>query len=397
MTPETTHPEARPLLGFLTAYVPEELFHAAGFTPVFIFHTPRDHGHARAHLPGFTCWVADSALDQALAGELDGLAGMALAQTCDTIQGLTDLWRRNVPHIPLFHFGMPLRLDGPAARAYLLAELRSLRERVQALTGHPITDDALRHSIALYNHTRPLVRRLYARASVLPPSGGNTSVLPPSGGDRGGAPDLYALIRSAFQKPKETYNQALEHHLQSATSNLHSPFSPLLPPPSPLHSPPSPLLPPPSPPHLLLSGSALADPILFDILAQSGAHVVGDLLDLGERYFAVDVLEDDAGDPLAALADRLLALVPTPTKHHPQRTRAAHLLSLVQERRADGVVFARQKFCEPHGFDYVQLAHALDRAGVPHLLVELEQASQAGQLRTRVEAFVEMISQPHVP
>ena len=56
---------------------------------------------------------------------------------------------------------------------------------------------------------------------------------------------------------------------------------------------------------------------------------------------------------------------------------------------ADGVLFARQKFCEPHGFDYVQLANALDRAGVPHLLVELEQASQAGQLRTRVEAFAE--------
>jgi benzoyl-CoA reductase/2-hydroxyglutaryl-CoA dehydratase subunit BcrC/BadD/HgdB len=114
---------------------------------------------------------------------------------------------------------------------------------------------------------------------------------------------------------------------------------------------------------------------------------VGDLLDLGERYFAVDVAED--GDPLDALADRLLALVPTPTKHCSQPTRATHLLSLVQERGAHGVLFARQKFCEPHGFDYVQLANALDRAGVPHLLVELEQASQAGQLRTRVEAFAE--------
>jgi benzoyl-CoA reductase/2-hydroxyglutaryl-CoA dehydratase subunit BcrC/BadD/HgdB len=118
--------------------------------------------------------------------------------------------------------------------------------------------------------------------------------------------------------------------------------------------------------------------------------VVGDLFDLGERYFAVDAEED--GDPLQALADRLLALVPTPTKHHPQRTREAHLLSLVQERNANGVIFARQKFCEPHGFNYVPLAHALDQSGVPHLLVELEQASQAGQLRTRVEAFMEMIT-----
>jgi benzoyl-CoA reductase/2-hydroxyglutaryl-CoA dehydratase subunit BcrC/BadD/HgdB len=37
------------------------------------------------------------------------------------------------------------------------------------------------------------------------------------------------------------------------------------------------------------------------------------------------------------------------------------------------------------------MVRALDKAGVPHLLVELEQASQAGQLRTRVEAFVEML------
>jgi len=344
-------------LGFLTAYIPEELFHAAGFTPIFIFHTSDDHGFARAHLPGFTCWVAGSALDQALAGELDGLAGMALAQTCDTVQGLTDLWRRNVPDIPLFHFGMPLQLERPSAHAYLLTELQSLRERVQAQTGRPILDDALRESIALYNRTRALVRCLYAHTAEFAP------------------PDLYGLVRAAFQAPKETYNQEAGGWMQEARNEGQEAEQLTA------H-------------RLILVGPALGDPVLFDILAQAGVRVVGDLLDLGERYFAVDAPEPEAedGDPLAALADRLLALVPTPTKHHAQRTRAAHLLSLVQERSADGVIFARQKFCDPHGFDYVQMTHALDRAGVPHLLVELEQASQAGQLRTRVEAFVEMLA-----
>ena len=342
-----------PPLGFLTAYVPEELFHAAGFNPVFIFHTSGDYGHARAHLPGFTCWVAGSALDQALAGNLDNLTGMALAKTCDTTQGLADLWQQTVPHIPLFHFGMPLRLDSPSAHVYLLAELESLRARIQALTGNPITDDALRESILLYNRTRALIRLLYARAADFAP------------------PDLYELVRAAFQTPKEVYN---DHVAQL----LAKPF-----------------VPPDGGsrerfPHVLLVGPALGDPALFDVLAEAGVRVTGDLFDLGERHFAVDAAEDD--DPLQALADRLLALVPTPTKHHPRRTRAAFLLSLVQERSVAGVIFARQKFCEPHGFDYIQLAHALDLVSVPHLLIELEQASQAGQLRTRVEAFVEMLT-----
>lgn len=101
----------------------------------------------------------------------------------------------------------------------------------------------------------------------------------------------------------------------------------------------------------------------------------------------------EEGDPLEALADRLLALTATPTKHNADGSRSAILLKLVRSQSADGVVFARQKFCEPHGFDHVQLARALDGVGVPHLTVELEQASQASQLSTRVERFLEMVAQ----
>jgi benzoyl-CoA reductase/2-hydroxyglutaryl-CoA dehydratase subunit BcrC/BadD/HgdB len=354
-------------IGFLTAYVPEELFHAAGLTPVFVLPTPRDQGRARAHLPSFTCWIAGSALDQALTGALDNVVGMVIAKTCDTTQGLADLWQPHVPHIPLYHFGMPLRLNAPSARSYLLAELEDLRRRIQAHTGRPIPDAAVQESIALYNRSRALVRRLYARATS------PTTPLPLSEG-AGRASALYDLVRAAFQMPKETYREKLARLLEqpapsagetSAVGDNH--------------------------PRLLLSGPALGDPILFDILDDAGARVGGDMFDLGERYFGVDAGED--GDPIGALADRLMALVPTPTKHRSQGTRADELLSLLHEREADGVIFARQKFCDPHGFDYVQMARALDGAGVPHLLVELEQASQVGQLRTRIEAFVEMMAQ----
>jgi len=355
-------------LGFLTAYAPEELFHAAGLNPVFVFHTPEDHGRARAHLPSFVCWVVASALDQALAGQLDGLTGFALGKSCDATQGLADLWPRCVPHIPLFHFGMPTRLDGAAARAYLLAELTSLRRRIQDVTGRPVSDDDLRGSIATYNQTRALVRELYTHADELSPT------------------SFYALLRAAHRTPKAIYNQHLAQLLAQ------------------------PFVPPTSLDNgvrIVLLGPALGDPALFDALDQAGARVAGDLFDLGERYFALDVSDvsdasdvsdvNEDGDPLASLADRLLALTPTPSKHDPTRRRSAHLLSLIQERKAAGVIFARQKYCEPHGFDRVRMGRALDQVEIPYLSLELEQASQAGQLSTRVEAFCEMIRENLCP
>jgi len=340
-------PGFRPL-GFMNAYLPEELFHAAGFTPILLLHRREGHGQAQAHLPGFTCWVVRSVLDQALAGDLEGLAGVALAQTCDAVQALADLWPRAVPQLPVFYVAMPHHLAAPAARPYLLAELQRLRRRLEEMTGQALGDDALQASIGLYNRTRALLGRLHELADRLP------------------APALHAALGAAFLMPKELYHPLLAELLKEL-------------PPAASGS-----------PRLVVVGSELADPTLYQVIAEAGGRVVADLLDLGQRHFARPV--DETNDPLAALADHALSLLPTPTKHQPQQRREAHLLETVRAHQADGVIFARQKFCEPHGFDYVPLKAALERAGVPHLLVELEQTPHAGQMRTRVEAFLEMIA-----
>lgn len=334
-------PGRRPL-GIYNAYVPVEMFRAAGFVPVYLFHRPEDRGHARTHLPAFVCWPARSLIDQGLDGGLDGLAGLALGQSCDAVQALTDVWRRALPAVPLYHVGVPSSLVGPAVRDYFLQELSGLRRRL----GDP-SDDALRRAILLTNRTRELVTRLYDRAADLDPT------------------DLYGVLRGALTMPAAVYNRLLADLLAALPARG------------------------PAGPRLILVGPHLADPMLYELVQEAGGLVVDDLLDVGHRYYAGRAAEE--GDPLAALADHYLALLPTPTKHRPDRPRGEYLVERVARRQADGVIFARQKFCDPHGFDYVPLKAALDRAGIPHLLVELEQTPQAGQMRTRVEAFLEMM------
>jgi benzoyl-CoA reductase subunit C len=144
-------------------------------------------------------------------------------------------------------------------------------------------------------------------------------------------------------------------------------------------------------PRLILIGPVLDDPTVLDIIDDLRACVVGDDLCTGSRYFDQPVVEIEEGDPIKALADRYLKRWPCPIKHSLRGQRGEHLLELVEERKADGLVFTLQKFCEPHAFDYAIVKETLDAAGVPHLLLELEHTPAAGQLRTRLEAFSEML------
>jgi benzoyl-CoA reductase/2-hydroxyglutaryl-CoA dehydratase subunit BcrC/BadD/HgdB len=108
---------------------------------------------------------------------------------------------------------------------------------------------------------------------------------------------------------------------------------------------------------------------------------------------AFDGLVETNGEPMAAITERYLQRAVCPAKHAGINRRANDLVRLVAESRAQGVIFLFLKFCDPHAFDYPYLRARLDEAGIPSLLVELEEHTAAdGQLRTRIEAFMEMLS-----
>jgi benzoyl-CoA reductase/2-hydroxyglutaryl-CoA dehydratase subunit BcrC/BadD/HgdB len=81
-----------------------------------------------------------------------------------------------------------------------------------------------------------------------------------------------------------------------------------------------------------------------------------------------------------------------PAKHSGTNDRRERLVEMVLKKGVQGVIFFFLKFCDPHAFDYPYLQEALEKAGIPSLVVEVEDQLQAeGQLRTRLEAFIEMI------
>ncbi|HEX7787959.1 MAG TPA: 2-hydroxyacyl-CoA dehydratase, partial [Methylomirabilota bacterium] len=128
---------------------------------------------------------------------------------------------------------------------------------------------------------------------------------------------------------------------------------------------------------------------LLEVLEEAGCYVVEDDLLLGWRWFTADV--PTGGDPFERLAAAYVnQAVPSSTRHESREHRSAGLLEKVRRARADAVVFTPAKFCEPALFDYVLMKQGLDRAGVPHLLVEFEEKMWTFErTRNEIETFVE--------
>jgi benzoyl-CoA reductase/2-hydroxyglutaryl-CoA dehydratase subunit BcrC/BadD/HgdB len=98
------------------------------------------------------------------------------------------------------------------------------------------------------------------------------------------------------------------------------------------------------------------------------------------------------GNPIEALADRLIRKVPCPCKYNPGLDRGTDLLQRVEQSHAQGVVFLLLKFCDPHAFDYPYLKKRLDERNIPSLLLEIEPGGlPLGAIETRLQAFVETL------
>lgn len=339
-------------MGYLCSYVPEEMLHAAGFTPVRVRANDTPLRHVDAHLQSFTCALCRSTLDQVLGEELAFLAGTVFAHTCDAMQAQADLWRMNTDRSHLVETVMqPANLGTPAARPYLIAELERFRQRLAGFAGRPLTGDELRASIALYDETRGLVAELQAFRGQLT------------------AAQFFAVMDAAQIMPREEFNPLLAELIGSiAAENCH---------------------PHPTLPRIFLTGAVLDEPRLLTLIDDVRASVVGDDLCSGSRHFYGRVGTE--GDPVTALVDYYLSRPPCPTKLHPDHNPARYLLQQARGVQAQGIVFVIEKFCEPHAFDYALIRPSLEESGIPHLVLEMEHTPSLEGLRTRLQAFVEIL------
>jgi benzoyl-CoA reductase/2-hydroxyglutaryl-CoA dehydratase subunit BcrC/BadD/HgdB len=135
------------------------------------------------------------------------------------------------------------------------------------------------------------------------------------------------------------------------------------------------------------------------IVEDLGGHVVVDTLCNGTRDNFPTV--NEKWEPLEAIARRYLAGVNCPKTYRDNKAgtfegdikaRFGDIGYFAREFKADGAILYTYKFCDPFGFEVPARKAYYESIQVPLLYLEdLYSAGTTGQLKTRIQAFLEMI------
>ena len=145
-------------------------------------------------------------------------------------------------------------------------------------------------------------------------------------------------------------------------------------------------------PRILVSGSPMAIPNwkLHAIIEGSGAVAVGEESCIGERNHR-DLLDENfstVDQAMKELASRYLGI--DCACFTPNTERLDNIKALTKGLHADGVIHYSLQFCTP----YMMEAYKAEKAvtDVPFMRIETDYSMEDfGQLKTRVEAFIEML------
>lgn len=343
------------VLGHFQVYFPEEIAHAAGLLPVKIRGAGVEPRQADARFGSYLCSVVKTSLELALSGRLV-LDAFVSHPICDAARNLAAVWGRNARY-PCRILYLPQNANSPASAGYLRDEYARIAGFAGEVSGCPVTQDALRQSIAVFNRNRRLLRDLYRLRRDMP---WNLAV-----------DEAYVLVALGGMMPREEHNALLTYVLPLIEQRGGRPRDLL---------------------RVVFEGGFCEQPPLdlLRTIAQA-CYVVDDDLLIGLRWLVDDVAED--GDPLENLARAYLdASSYSPVQHDRTKPKERMLLQRIAAARAQAAIIAAAKMCEPGLDEQVAYAHALDREGIAYFLTEFEERMTAfDHLQMQLETFVENV------
>ena len=348
-------------IGYLPIYVPVELLHAHGALPVGIMGGGDELEIIRgdAFYQSYICHIPRSTIELGLNGALDCLDGMLFPAICDVIRNLSGIWKMKFPEKIIRYLDVPQSFEPGIGGMFYRRELEELSAELVARGAREYNPDELRRSIERYNGIRARVRELYDLRREAPWQ------VPTA--------ELYVVLRAGLVIPVEEFDELLESYLRLVRADeSRQPMDQA---------------------RVVLTGSFCEQPPLglIKTLERSGCYIVDDDFVQIHRWTTAEIAED--GDPLENLVHAFLtASTASPVRFIDTDRKGEHLVRMVKESAAEGVLFAAPSFCDPALLDQPMTTRACDEAGIPWTAFKYsENTGQFQVIREQAGTFADSI------
>ncbi|MEW6367454.1 MAG: 2-hydroxyacyl-CoA dehydratase family protein [Acidobacteriota bacterium] len=358
-------------IGWFCSYTPIEIILAAGLRPARVSGHSQSIRKADGYMHRNLCPYVRSCLDEALDGHLDDFAGVVFVNSCDAMRRLYDAWRKYVGTKFTFLIDLP-REQRAEDYAYVRRELNRFRAALETAFSIEISDDSIARAIDELEASRDLHRRLLDLRKTRPPRLGGT--------EAAGLSSLFC--HGDFVAWNDAARRLLAGRTRADSAETSAPAGQ-----DPAHA--------PSQqdqrrPRVVLAGSPIHGGDTFRLIEDCGLDLVYDDVCSGSRLF--DVRVEKKSDVLLDLAGAYLNKPPC-ARMLMVEERTRRLADLVREFSADGVIYHSLKFCDTNLYDAPVVKQHLAEGGIRALFIESDGTPGSfGQLRTRIEAFGEMIA-----
>jgi bzd-type benzoyl-CoA reductase N subunit len=357
------HDAGKKVIGYFCCFVPDEIITAFDMVPYRIQGSQSEPiDQADAFIEPMACPFARSCFNKALKGEYDFLDGFVAPHSCDTVERMYHIWLHNKP-APFNHFINVPHMIGPSSDKFYRKELDYFINCLEDWSGRKLDPGKLREAVALYNQRRAVLRELYELRKTNPPLVSGTEITKALVAGMGiPAAEHIELVKRFIVEVKERPLPKAEKL-----------------------------------PRIFIWGNEIDDVAFIKLVEESGAQVVMDDLCTGTRFFWDDVPE--TSDLLDGIASRYLCThcprsnVPqTESREKDLENRYGYISHFIKEWKVTGAIFYIVRYCDTCELEGPDLREYLNSMKIPVLMIEDDYStSTIGQLRTRVQAFLEMI------
>ena len=352
------------VIGTFCVFVPEEIIRAAGGICIGLC-SGIEIGAAQAEkvLPRNTCPLIKSFMGFKLAKVCPYFESCDMVVGETTCDGKKKAFEILNDYIPVHVMETP-QMKREKDKSLWHSEIQDFVIRTEELTGQKITKESLLQAVKDVNGKRKALLRLSELRKNNPtPISGKDSLLIEQIA-------MYDDVPRFTQKVNELCDE-LEERVKNNQGIKE-----------------------PSAPRIIITGTPMAIPNwkVPHIIEESGAVIVAEELCTGLRYFEnlVSETEESMDQTVEQIAARYLNI--NCACFTPNEGRMEKLVKLAEEYKADGIIHCALTFCDPYAIEANRVEKVLKEKGIPLLKIETDYGQEdAGQLKTRIEAFLELI------